>query len=803
MALRRTLAVAAAAIGGAAALTFISLSSISAAAAPNLAITPASFSVTADGNVTYTATTTDSLGNSLDVTAGTTFTITPDGSCSGRFCGSTVSGLHTVTASYQGAAAMASLTVTHGQVTRLVLSPASATIVAGGSQGYTSVAYDRYGNSFGEVTASTTFYVDSTVNPPCAANTCSTTNAGPHQVVGEWNTVAGASPLTVTGGPVDHITLSPLTTTITAGSNMTYAVEAFDQYGNDLGDATGATTFSLSPDGSCSGSSCTATKAGTHTVTGTDSGKYAAATLSVTAGPAATLTISPVSATAIVGSSTPFTATAADSYGNTLGDVTAATTFNMYSNGPYPNGYCYPSAGCGSTVAGVYTIAAQYQWVYGQATLTLTPGLLDHTAVYGTTVMTAGGAATYSARAYDQYNNLIGDVTSFTSFTLGGVKASTPCNANVCSTTVAGNYGVIGVYNGLSGWASLQVTPGPLDHITLSPAAASLTAGGAQPYVVEAYDQYGNDIGNQTTASTLSIAPDGSCSANACTATRVGAHTVNANDAGKSAAASLSVTAGLLDHLSLTSPTASITAGGSQAYTVEGFDAYGNDLGPFTANSSFAIAPDGSCSGASCGATVAGGHTVTASSQGKSVTASLAVNAGPLATIKVSPAAASVVVGQVQGLTASAADAYGNPLSAGAASWSLSTGVLGTVSPAAGSSTTFSASASNTGALSIKASMGSIAGTATISVVPATPANLVEVVKTAKVDLTWTASAGDKSYNIYRGMSPTNLVLLKSNFPSTSFTDNPGSGTYYYYVVAVGSSGQQSSPSNIVSATFK
>jgi len=181
----------------------------------------------------------------------------------------------------------------------------------------------------------------------------------------------------------------------------------------------------------------------------------------------------------------------------------------------------------------------------------------------------------------------------------------------------------------------------------------------------------------------------------------------------------------------------------------------------------------------------------------------LAVNAGPLATIKVSPAAASVVVAQVQGLTASAADAYGNPLSAGAASWSLSTGLLGTVSPAAGSSTTFSASASNTGVLSIKASMGSIAGTATISVVPATPANLAEVVKTAKVDLSWTASAGDKSYNIYRGTSPTNLVLLKSNFPSTSFSDNPGSGTYYYYVVAVGSFGQQSSPSNIVSATFK
>src|SRR5712691_5808492 len=118
MPLRRTLAIAFAAAAGAVAIAATTLSSISAAAAPSLTITPATFSVTADGNGTYTATTTDSLGNSLDVTPDTTFSITPDGSCSGRFCGSTVSGPHTVTASYQGGTATADLTVTPGQVAR-------------------------------------------------------------------------------------------------------------------------------------------------------------------------------------------------------------------------------------------------------------------------------------------------------------------------------------------------------------------------------------------------------------------------------------------------------------------------------------------------------------------------------------------------------------------------------------------------------------------------------------------------------------------------------------------------------------
>jgi hypothetical protein len=43
-------------------------------------------------------------------------------------------------------------------------------------------------------------------------------------------------------------------------------------------------------------------------------------------------------------------------------------------------------------------------------------------------------------------------------------------------------------------------------------------------------------------------------------------------------------------------------------------------------------------------------------------------------------------------------------------------------------------------------------------------------------------------------------VLIKSGLTSTNFTDAPGSGTYYYYVIAVGSTGLQSATSNTVRA---
>ncbi len=128
-----------------------------------------------------------------------------------------------------------------------------------------------------------------------------------------------------------------------------------------------------------------------------------------------------------------------------------------------------------------------------------------------------------------------------------------------------------------------------------------------------------------TGTTTFSITPDGSCPFASCTATMAGAHTVTATDGAKTATASLTVTPGSLDHLVLSPASATISAGASQAYTAHGADASGNDLGDVTAATSFSIAPDGSCTGASCTATVAGAHTVTATDSGKTGTASLGV----------------------------------------------------------------------------------------------------------------------------------------------------------------------------------
>ena len=90
----------------------------------------------------------------------------------------------------------------------------------------------------------------------------------------------------------------------------------------------------------------------------------------------------------------------------------------------------------------------------------------------------------------------------------------------------------------------------------------------------------------------------------------------------------ITVGPGALARITLSPATATITAGDSQAYTATGFDTYGNTIGTL-AGAKFTIKPDGSCTAATCTATVAGTHTVTATSKKITATATLTVNPGP------------------------------------------------------------------------------------------------------------------------------------------------------------------------------
>jgi Right handed beta helix region len=201
-----------------------------------------------------------------------------------------------------------------------------------------------------------------------------------------------------------------------------------------------------------------------------------------------------------------------------------------------------------------------------------------------------------------------------------------------------------------------------LDHIVISPANGTIAAGGLQAYAAEGFDVSNNSLGNVTAFTTFSISPDGTCTGASCTATAAGPHTVTANNAGMTNTATLTVTAGALDHLALSPASTAIPAGGSQVYTAEGRDQHDNSLGDVTSSTTFVIAPEGSCSGATCTGSASGVHTVTANHAGKTGTASLAIGADGVDHIVITPPGATIAVGGSQAYTAQGFDASNNSL---------------------------------------------------------------------------------------------------------------------------------------------
>jgi hypothetical protein len=437
-----------------------------------LTLAPNPGSITPGASQDYQASGKDAYGNPAgDLTGYTAFTIAPDGSCTAHTCTATTAGQHAVTGTVNlghGATARgtASLDVRPGAPATLTLAPNPGSITAGASQDYQASGKDAYGNPLGDLTSSATF----TIAPDgsCTAHTCTATTAGPHTVtgtidLGDGVTAHGTATLQVKPGPPTALALHPGQATITAGDAITYQVAGGDAYGNPAGDLTSSATFTITPDGSCTAHTCTATTAGPHTVTGIVSlgdGVTArgTATLQVNPGPPATLTLHPGQVTITAGEKQVYRADGQDAYGNPLRDLTRYTTFTIT-----PDGSCTAST-CTATTVGRHTVTGMVPLGHGvtargTATLQVNPGPAATLTLHpGQATITAGEAITYQADGEDAYGNPVGDLTSSATF---AITPDGSCTASTCTATTAGPHTVTGAIDLrehlAAGAATLQV----------------------------------------------------------------------------------------------------------------------------------------------------------------------------------------------------------------------------------------------------------------------------------------------------------------------------------------------------------
>lgn len=204
-----------------------------------------------------------------------------------------------------------------------------------------------------------------------------------------------ANTIIVTPGPLARLALSPASAIIAPGAAQAYTARGYDAYGNPLGNLTATTQFSIARNGSCTGSSCTATSLGKHTVTATNDGVQQTATLFVAE--------ADLSAAQTVSTTTPFYYAPVTFTTTVTNTSTQFTSHGVTATVNEPAGLISPAA---TPSTGTYNPGTG-TWAIGSlapgatATLTITGDAQDVTD--GTQTVTA----TVTATTYDpnQANN--------------------------------------------------------------------------------------------------------------------------------------------------------------------------------------------------------------------------------------------------------------------------------------------------------------------------------------------------------------------------------------------------------------
>src|SRR5207249_1783269 len=197
------------------------------------------------------------------------------------------------------------------------------------------------------------------------------------------------------------------------------------------------------------------------------------------------------------------------------------------------------------------------------------------------------------------------------------------------------------------------------------------------------------------------------------TGVAAGSATITATSEGQSGTASVTVSTVPVASVTVSPSPASVQQGATVQLTATPRDANGNPLSgrvvTWSSNNTSVATVD---AGGLVTAGAVGSATITATSEGKSGTASITVTGVPVASVTVSPAAASVQAGQTQQLTATLKDANGNLLTGRTVTWSSNNTPVATVNG------TGLVTAKVAGSATITATSEGQSGTASITVTP-------------------------------------------------------------------------------------
>lgn len=230
-----------------------------------------------------------------------------------------------------------------------------------------------------------------------------------------------------------------------------------------------------------------------------------------------------------------------------------------------------------ATTAGDFTVTASADGVSGTATVHVDPGAIAKIVVTPSEVtVNSSDRQQFRATGYDKYGNKV-PVTVKWGATGGKIDDS----GGLYSATTAGDFTVTASGDGVSGTASVQVNPGALKRIKVTPSGVTLDVKKETQFKAMGYDAHGNliPISPAWSASGGEISTIGKYSAS----NRPGVYLVVARVAGSKVygLASVRINSNLA-RVVITPSDTSAVYGETKKFEAKGYDGQGNEV-PFTA----------------------------------------------------------------------------------------------------------------------------------------------------------------------------------------------------------------------------
>jgi uncharacterized protein YjdB len=670
-----------------------------------------------------------------------------------------------ITATASGVSGSALVTVRPVPVASVSVTPAVDSVVVGQSVQLAAIPRDSAGATL------TGRAVTWTSSAPATASVSSSglvtgLVAGTVTITATSEGKSGTSRITVGLVPVSSVQIIPSSATVAVGRTAGLVAQLSDANGALLSGRTviwssnAPQVVAVASDGTVTGVSV-----GQAQITATSEGKSATAPVAVVPVPVSSVTLTPTTASIAAGRTQQFTATPRDAQGNSLSGRVVSWLSGAPAVATVDQSGLATGIGVGSAV-----LIASVEGQQATATLDVTAvTVASVTVTPNSGTLQIGGTLQLSANITDAAAVPIpGKVASWSS---SNASIATVSTSGLVTAVGSGTATVTATSDGVSGTATIVVTQVSVASVAVTPTSASLDAGATLALQVTLADAGGNALpttGRVITYTSSAPSIASVSTSGVVTALTPGSATITVTCEGQTATASITVTAPTVASVTVAPSTATVSAGSTVQLAAVAKDASGAVIPGLTvtwSTSNSAVATvdnNGLVTGVGSGSAQ-----ITATVGGVLGVADVSVPAASsTATVQVSPATASLVVGQQVALTATPRDGSGAPIPNPSVTWTMS--VSGKVTLSSSSGTSINATGVDSGVVTVTASSGGATGTSvlTVSLVPV--GSIVSVPFSVLPTLTLDAKAGKTKQGTIRVLSATGAPLSGRAYSVTS-----------------------------------